>query len=197
MNCDFFYFYDTQLHVLSAFCLNKALKALSWVVLLNYCRFFVPVPPTLLGSDEVRTLTVPINGHLTLECLADSDPAPEIEWFKDEAQVQVLDGRNFNRPPRQKACGNPHSVFVFSHHQLGGRIQRLAGGQYLEIQEVRPEDSGHYSCVVTNMAGSTSLFFTVEIIRKSTLSEISTTFLHDGMQFRAYRSVSHIPQCRR
>ncbi|KAM3610982.1 uncharacterized protein V6R79_011806 [Siganus canaliculatus] len=95
----------------------------------------VQVPPTLLGSGDVRTLTVPVNGHLTLECLADSDPAPEIEWYKDEAKVQ-----------------------------LGGRIQRLAGGQYLEIQEVRSEDSGQYSCVVTNMAGSTSLFFTVEIL---------------------------------
>lgn len=51
-------------------------------------------------------------------------------------------------------------------HQLGGRIQRLAGGQYLEIQEVKPEDSGQYSCVVTNMAGSTSLFFTVLILCK-------------------------------
>lgn len=49
----------------------------------------VSVPPTLLGSDEVRTVTVPVNGHLTLECLADSDPAPDIEWYKDEVKVQV------------------------------------------------------------------------------------------------------------
>lgn len=62
-----------------------------------------------------------------------------------------------------------HTRHFFSFlHQLGGRIQRLAGGQYLEIQEVRPEDSGQYSCVVTNMAGSNSLFFTVEILCKST-----------------------------
>ena len=53
--------------------------------------------------------------------------------------------------------------------QLGGHIQKLAGGQYLEIQEVRPEDSGHYSCVVTNMAGSTSLYFSVEILCQSML----------------------------
>uniref|UniRef100_A0A3B3DLS4 Uncharacterized protein n=1 Tax=Oryzias melastigma TaxID=30732 RepID=A0A3B3DLS4_ORYME len=92
-------------------------------------------PPTLLGSGDVRTLTVPLNGHMTLECLADSDPPPEIEWYKDEVKLQ-----------------------------LGGRIQRLAGGQYLEIQEMRPEDGGQYSCVVTNMAGSSSLFFTVEIV---------------------------------
>lgn len=47
------------------------------------------VPPTLLGSDDVRTVTVPVNGHLTLECLADSDPAPNIEWYKDETKLQV------------------------------------------------------------------------------------------------------------
>lgn len=49
----------------------------------------VSVPPTLLGSDDVRTLTVPVNGHLTLECLADSDPPPNIEWYKDETKLQV------------------------------------------------------------------------------------------------------------
>ncbi|TMS03749.1 Hemicentin-2 [Larimichthys crocea] len=105
----------------------------------------VQVPPTLLGSDDVRTVTVPVNGHLTLECLAGSDPAPDIEWYKDEAKLQ-----------------------------LGGRIQRLAGGQYLEIQEVRPEDSGQYSCVVTNMAGSNSLFFTVEILLPPVIKEGSS-----------------------
>ncbi|KAK5871231.1 hypothetical protein PBY51_004123 [Eleginops maclovinus] len=105
----------------------------------------VQVPPTLVGSGDVRTLTVPVNGHLTLECLADSDPAPEIEWYKDEAKLQ-----------------------------MGSRIQRLAGGQYLEIQEVRPEDSGHYSCVVTNIAGSNSLFFTVEILLPPVIKKSSS-----------------------
>uniref|UniRef100_H2MDX8 Hemicentin 2 n=1 Tax=Oryzias latipes TaxID=8090 RepID=H2MDX8_ORYLA len=92
-------------------------------------------PPTLLGSGDVRTLSVPLNGHLTMECLADSDPPPDIQWYKDEVKLQ-----------------------------LGGRVQRLAGGQYLEIQEMRPEDGGQYSCVVTNMAGSSSLFFTIDIV---------------------------------
>uniref|UniRef100_A0A8D2ZR19 Hemicentin-1 n=1 Tax=Scophthalmus maximus TaxID=52904 RepID=A0A8D2ZR19_SCOMX len=105
----------------------------------------VQVPPTLLGAGDVRTLTVPVNGHLTLECLADSDPPPNIEWYKDEAKLQP-----------------------------GGRIQRLAGGQYLELQEVRPEDSGQYSCEVTNMAGSTSLFFTVEILLPPVIKESSS-----------------------
>ncbi|KAM9743449.1 hemicentin-1 [Menidia menidia] len=105
----------------------------------------VQVPPTLLGAGDVRTLTVPLNGHLTLECLTDSDPPPDIEWYKDETKLQ-----------------------------LGGRIQRLAGGQYLEIQEVRPEDSGQYSCEVTNMAGSTNIFFTVEILLPPVIKDSSS-----------------------
>ncbi|KAM9858177.1 hemicentin-1 [Aulostomus maculatus] len=104
----------------------------------------VQVPPTLLGSGDVRTLTVPVNGHLTLECLSDSNHPPAIEWYKDDVKIQ-----------------------------LGGRIQWLAGGQYLEIQEVKPEDSGQYSCVVTNMAGSNSLFFTVEILLPPVIKESS------------------------
>nr|XP_046206515.1 hemicentin-1-like [Oncorhynchus gorbuscha] len=105
----------------------------------------VQVPPTLLGSDDVRLLSVPAKGHLTMECQADLDPAPDIEWYKDDVRLQ-----------------------------LGGRIQRLAGGQYLEIQNVSPQDSGQYSCVVTNMAGSTSLFFTVEILLPPVIRESSS-----------------------
>ncbi|XP_036791689.1 hemicentin-1 [Oncorhynchus mykiss] len=105
----------------------------------------VQVPPTLLGSDDVRLLSVPAKGHLTMECQTDLDPAPDIEWYKDDVRLQ-----------------------------LGGRIQRLAGGQYLEIQNVRPQDSGQYSCVVTNMAGSTSLFFTVEILLPPVIRESSS-----------------------
>lgn len=124
----------------------------------------VSVPPTLLGSDEVKTLTVPVNGHLTLECLADSDPAPEIEWYKDEVKVQV---QRITQPGQTNPSPLTDTRIFFMLRQLGGRVQQLAGGQYLEIQEVRPEDSGLYSCVVTNMAGSSSLFFTVEILCKS------------------------------
>lgn len=125
----------------------------------------VSVPPMLLGSDEVRTVTVPVNGHLTLECLADSDPAPDIEWYKDEGKVQV---QRIGKYRKHRLDRKTHlfllTLSFLMLPKLGGRVQQLAGGQYLEIQEVKPEDSGLYSCVVTNMAGSSSLFFTVEIL---------------------------------
>uniref|UniRef100_A0A8C1LEB7 Hemicentin 2 n=1 Tax=Cyprinus carpio TaxID=7962 RepID=A0A8C1LEB7_CYPCA len=105
----------------------------------------VQLPPTLLGSNDVRTVSVPAKGHLTLECQTDSDPPPEIEWYRDDVKLQ-----------------------------LGGRIQSIAGGQYLEIQDVRTQDSGQYSCVVTNIAGSTSLFFTVEILLPPVIREGSS-----------------------
>lgn len=47
------------------------------------------VPPTLLGYGDVRKMTVPVNGHLTLECLVNSEPPPNIEWYKDDVKMQV------------------------------------------------------------------------------------------------------------
>lgn len=66
------------------------------------------VPPTLHGSGDVRTFTVPVNGHLTLECLADSDPTPDIEWYKDEAKLQV-------RSQNPKHLLNPEVISSNSH----------------------------------------------------------------------------------
>ncbi|XP_066569261.1 hemicentin-1 isoform X1 [Amia ocellicauda] len=94
----------------------------------------VQVPPNFLGDSSARTVSVVTKGHLTLECQSDSDPPPTIEWYKDDVKLQ-----------------------------LGGRVQILADGQFLEIQDVSPQDSGQYSCVATNIAGSSSLEFTVQV----------------------------------
>ncbi|XP_060787017.1 hemicentin-1 isoform X2 [Neoarius graeffei] len=105
----------------------------------------VQLPPTLLGSSDIRTVTVPFKGHMTLECQTDGDPPPEIQWYRDDVKLQ-----------------------------LGGRVHTLAGGQYLEIGDVRTEDGGRYSCVVSNMAGSSSLHFNVQILLPPVIREGSS-----------------------
>lgn len=88
----------------------------------------VSVPPTLLGSDEVKTLTVPVNGHLTLECLADSDPAPEIEWYKDEVKVQVYRrGRKLQEPQLGQMNPSLLTDTVCFHACLAGWSSPAAG----------------------------------------------------------------------
>ncbi|XP_028851746.1 hemicentin-1 isoform X2 [Denticeps clupeoides] len=105
----------------------------------------VQVPPTLIGSDEIRTMSVPAKSHLTLECQTNSDPPPMIEWYKDDVKLQI-----------------------------SGRVQSLANGQILEVEDVRVQDSGQYSCVVTNIAGSSSLFFSVEVLLPPVIREGSS-----------------------
>ncbi|XP_076859373.1 hemicentin-1 isoform X2 [Brachyhypopomus gauderio] len=95
----------------------------------------VQLPPMLIGSSAIRPVSVPLKGHLTLECQTDGDPAPDIQWYKDDDKLQ-----------------------------MGGGVQIIAGGQYLEVADVSMEDAGVYSCVVSNMAGSTSLQFSVVIL---------------------------------
>ncbi|XP_041098662.1 hemicentin-1 isoform X2 [Polyodon spathula] len=94
----------------------------------------IQVPPNILGSSDSNSITALANGQLTLECQSDTDPSPAIQWFKDDIALQ-----------------------------MDARVQSLAGGQFLEIQEVSPSDSGQYSCVATNIAGSSSLVFLVSV----------------------------------
>ncbi|MGH0143069.1 UNVERIFIED_CONTAM: hypothetical protein FKN15_022424 [Acipenser sinensis] len=94
----------------------------------------IQVPPNILGSSDSKSITALANGQLTLECQSDTDPPPAIQWFKDDIALQ-----------------------------MDARVQSLAGGQFLEIQEVSPLDSGQYSCVATNIAGSSSLVFLVSV----------------------------------
>lgn len=101
-----------------------------------------------------------------MECLVDSDPPPTIDWFRDQVKLEVRrSGEKKKFKKKIERFLGLRSLCLSS--QSGGRVQKLAGGQYLEIQEVKAEDSGQYSCVVTNMAGSSSLVFNVQILRKN------------------------------
>ncbi len=53
---------------------------------------------------------MPVSGHLTLECLADSDPAPDIEWYKDEAKLQVELEKNKTGIELETISSDSHTV---------------------------------------------------------------------------------------
>ncbi|XP_064420214.1 hemicentin-2 [Latimeria chalumnae] len=94
----------------------------------------VQVPPSILGSSEPRSLTAVANGQLTLECLTEADPPPTVQWYKDSVPLQS-----------------------------GSRIQVMVNRQFLQIQGVVPADNGLYTCVVSNVAGESTLDFQVEV----------------------------------
>ncbi|XP_063792751.1 hemicentin-2 [Pseudophryne corroboree] len=92
------------------------------------------VPPSVIGSNEPRSLSVSIGGQLVLECRMEGDPAPTIQWFRGEAPLQV-----------------------------DRRVQVLSKGRYIQIHNLQASDSGGYTCVATNPVGTSSLNFIVEI----------------------------------
>ncbi|KAG9473293.1 hypothetical protein GDO78_019504 [Eleutherodactylus coqui] len=93
------------------------------------------VPPSVIGPDEPRSLSVSIGGQLVLECRVEGDPVPTIQWFRGETPLQ-----------------------------LDRRIQLLSKGRYIQIHSLQASDSGEYTCVASNPIGTTSLKFTVEIL---------------------------------
>ncbi|CAJ0944218.1 unnamed protein product [Ranitomeya imitator] len=92
------------------------------------------VPPSVIGPDEPRSLSVSIGGQLVLECRVEGDPLPSIQWFRGEAPLQ-----------------------------MDRRVQILSKGRYIQIHSLQASDSGEYTCIASNPIGSTSLKFIVEI----------------------------------
>ncbi|XP_069842937.1 hemicentin-2 [Dendropsophus ebraccatus] len=92
------------------------------------------VPPSVIGPDEPRSLSVSIGGQLVLECRVEGDPVPTIQWFRGETPIQ-----------------------------LDRRVQILSKGRYIQIHNLQASDSGEYICIAANPIGTTSLRFIVEI----------------------------------
>ncbi|XP_071981860.1 hemicentin-2 isoform X2 [Engystomops pustulosus] len=92
------------------------------------------VPPSVIGPDEPRSLSVSIGGQLVLECRVEGDPVPTIQWFREGAPLQ-----------------------------MDRRMQLLSKGRYLQIHSLQASDSGEYTCMASNPIGSTSLRFIVVI----------------------------------
>ncbi|XP_078600981.1 vascular endothelial growth factor receptor 1-like isoform X1 [Branchiostoma floridae x Branchiostoma japonicum] len=93
------------------------------------------VAPTMTVGLSDRTVDASNTTSMSLTCLADGVPSPEIRWFRDgEAVLGDVAG-----------------------------IQLEAGGERLVVERISAEDAGMYTCTAVNRAGSVSSNGTVTI----------------------------------
>ncbi|XP_073903349.1 hemicentin-1 isoform X3 [Castor canadensis] len=90
----------------------------------------VHVPPNIVGTDEPQDFTVLRNRQVTLECKSDAVPPPVIMWLKSGEQLQATP-----------------------------RVRILSGGRYLQINNAELGDTANYTCVASNIAGTTTREF--------------------------------------
>ncbi|XP_053178575.1 hemicentin-1 [Scomber japonicus] len=78
-------------------------------------------------SSETQEYLAPVDSSVTLQCQADGSPSPSVTWHKD---------------------GQPLSESV--------RERVLSSGS-LQIAFIQPSDTGRYTCIAANVAGTVSL----------------------------------------
>jgi hemicentin len=100
----------------------------------------ISVPPKVNGSENIQKQSVLINHQHVLDCPASGIPPPKITWkFRGEVIPEY---------------GSP------SHRILNN------GGQLL-LMNTQLFDAGFYSCIVSNIAGNTSMDFQVDVQGKA------------------------------
>ncbi|CAK6971319.1 hemicentin-1 [Scomber scombrus] len=78
-------------------------------------------------SSETQEYLAPVDSSVTLQCQADGSPSPSVTWHKD---------------------GQPLSESV---------RQRVLSSGSLQIAFIQPSDTGRYTCIAANVAGTVSL----------------------------------------
>ncbi|KAM7388095.1 hypothetical protein PAMP_024296 [Pampus punctatissimus] len=78
-------------------------------------------------SSETEKYLAPVDSSVTLQCQADGSPSPSVTWHKD---------------------GQPLSESV---------RQRVLSSGSLQIAFIQPSDTGRYTCIAANVAGTVSL----------------------------------------
>ena len=112
---------------------------------LHPCFVSFSVPPTIVFSPSaVRDV---VSGEtLTASCDASADPAPVIQWFKGDQQLNN---------------GDPDGV------SISQRIVDTTANSRITVMLFTPEDAGVYSCVAVNDLGNDSRSFQVNTVGES------------------------------
>nr|DBA18217.1 TPA: hypothetical protein GDO54_016492 [Pyxicephalus adspersus] len=112
----------------------------------------VHMPPNIAGISVIHNITSLKNKQITLECKSDAVPPPEIMWIKD------------NKP------------LLTSF-----RVHIESNGQFVHINSAEVEDTGHYICIASNIAGKTTREFMLNIYVPPSIKEgpnLVTTFVN-------------------
>ncbi|CAH1786157.1 unnamed protein product, partial [Owenia fusiformis] len=96
------------------------------------------VPPTITGPDLPENPKVIVGKEMRMRCPANAIPPPKIEWFKDG---KLLDPDN-----------------------LDNHISILNNGGEIVIREAILKDTARYTCVASNVAGTSKKNFDLQIL---------------------------------
>ena len=102
-----------------------------------YTIVFSPsVPPSIAGTQLTEHTPVIRSKSVTLTCIVEGTPEPQLTWLKDETTIVLSE--------------NPH-------------IRILSDGQALQINNARLENTGLYMCHAENEAGIAAKSYDVEV----------------------------------
>ncbi|XP_078083679.1 hemicentin-1-like [Mustelus asterias] len=102
----------------------------------KYYNLNVWVPPAFHGLEDQTSVTVIEGNSLSLFCECSGIPSPTLEWQKD--------GMSLSTPK-------------------DGRITILSGRQMLQVSNTQLSDAGNYTCIGTNLAGTSQKDYRVEV----------------------------------
>lgn len=92
-----------------------------------------------------RVIARPVGSSVRLKCAASGNPRPEIVWLKDDQPL--------------------------SEHEVGeGRQKKWT----LSLRNLSPEQSGHYTCRVSNRAGQINATYKLEVIQRTKSKPVLT-----------------------
>lgn len=112
-----------------------------------------------------RVIARPVGSSVRLKCTASGNPRPDIVWLKDNRPL--LDG--------QSGAGGED-----------GRRKRWT----LSLKNLTPEQSGKYTCHVSNRAGEINATYKVEVIRES--PRVLRVHVADAHQELSSKSSLHV-----
>lgn len=92
-----------------------------------------------------RVIARPVGSSVRLKCVASGHPRPDITWMKDDQALTRLEAGE----PRKKKWT-------------------------LSLKNLRPEDSGRYTCRVSNRAGAINATYKVDVIQRTRSKPVLT-----------------------